>query len=71
MLAGHTDATGSADYNKGLSERRAYSVQRYLIDAYRIDPARLRTVGFGEERLLKDVYPDDPRNRRVEVVNLY
>lgn len=71
ILAGHTDATGGYQYNQSLSERRAAAVQRYLIYSYGIDPKRLYTVGFGETRLLDDVYPDDPRNRRVEVVNVY
>lgn len=70
MLAGHTDARGSDDYNQGLSERRALAVQRFLAGSAQIDAARLSTVGFGRSRLLPNVNPDDPRNRRVEVVNL-
>ncbi len=70
MLAGHTDARGSDGYNQGLSERRASAVQRYLAGAARVEPSRLSTVGFGRSRLLPDLNPDDPRNRRVEVVNL-
>lgn len=70
MLAGHTDARGSDSYNQGLSERRALAVQRFLATSAQIEPARLSTVGFGRTRLLPDVNPDDPRNRRVEVVNL-
>lgn len=70
MLAGHTDARGSDGYNQGLSERRALAVQRYLAGAAQIEASRLSTVGFGRTRLLPNVNPDDPRNRRVEVVNL-
>jgi outer membrane protein OmpA-like peptidoglycan-associated protein len=70
MLAGHTDARGSDGYNQTLSERRAASVQRFLTGSAQIDTARLSTVGFGRSRLLPNVNPDDPRNRRVEVVNL-
>jgi len=70
MLAGHTDARGSDGYNQGLSERRALAVQRFLAGSAQIDPVRLSTVGFGRTRLLPNMNPDDPRNRRVEVVNL-
>jgi len=69
MLAGHTDARGSDDYNQQLSERRAIAVQRHLL-SNRIEPARLSVVGFGKKRLLDAGKPESPRNRRVEIVNL-
>jgi outer membrane protein OmpA-like peptidoglycan-associated protein len=70
LLAGHTDARGSDEYNKALSVRRAVTVQRFLVTTIKFDPARLQTVGFGEERLLDTNDPGSPRNRRVEIVNL-
>jgi outer membrane protein OmpA-like peptidoglycan-associated protein len=70
MLAGHTDGRGGDDYNQVLSERRAMSVQRYLIQAVGFDPTKISTVGFGKRRLLEINDPASPRNRRVEVVNL-
>jgi outer membrane protein OmpA-like peptidoglycan-associated protein len=70
LLAGHTDARGSDDYNQALSERRAVTVQRFLISTIKFDPTRLQTVGFGEKRLLDTQDPGSPRNRRVEIVNL-
>lgn len=48
-LAAHTDYVGSAAYNKGLSQRRAESVIRYLID-HGIAADRLTPVGYGKER---------------------
>lgn len=69
MLAGHTDARGSDDYNLQLSERRAVAVQRYLLGK-QIEPARLSVVGFGKKRLIDAGNPESPRNRRVEIVNL-
>ena len=69
MLAGHTDARGSDDYNLHLSERRAAAVQRYLLGK-QIEPARLSVVGFGKKRLIDTGNPESPRNRRVEIVNL-
>ncbi len=67
-VVGHTDSTGSWEYNKRLSERRADSVARYL-EREGVPAIRLTTEGRG---------PDEPRatnstaagrqlNRRVEI----
>ena len=48
-LSAHTDYLGSADYNKGLSQRRADAVVAYLT-AHGIDKERLTPVGYGKER---------------------
>lgn len=69
MVAGHTDAKGSAQYNKLLSLKRAESVKRFLV-ARGMDPGRLTTVGFGSEKLLAPDRPEDPSNRRVEIRDL-
>jgi OmpA-OmpF porin, OOP family len=66
LVAGHTDAKGSADYNKQLSLRRAEAVKRFLV-AKGMDAARLTTVGYGSEKLLAADRPQDPSNRRVEI----
>ncbi len=66
VVAGHTDAKGSAEYNKQLSLRRAETVKHFLIEKG-IDPKRLETVGYGSEKLLAPDHPDDPSNRRVEI----
>src|SRR5437763_1474068 len=47
VVAGHTDAAGSDGYNQDLSERRADSIKRYLMDKYGIAAADLVTVGYG------------------------
>jgi outer membrane protein OmpA-like peptidoglycan-associated protein len=70
MIEGHTDAKGSEPYNQTLSEQRAQTVQRYLIDNFGIAVARLRARGFGKTRLLDPSRPEDAVNRRVQVVNL-
>jgi outer membrane protein OmpA-like peptidoglycan-associated protein len=70
LIAGHTDATGAADYNKALSERRAASVLRYLVEIHGVAEARLLAAGFGEERLKNTAHPAAAENRRVEVVAL-
>jgi outer membrane protein OmpA-like peptidoglycan-associated protein len=69
QIAGHTDASGSAAYNRQLSERRANAVMQYLVKNG-VDPLRLVAVGFGEEMLLLPDYPEHPDNRRVEIRNL-
>ncbi|MBZ0147948.1 MAG: OmpA family protein, partial [Pseudorhodoplanes sp.] len=51
LIAGHTDAVGSDQYNLDLSRRRAMAVRDYLISAFPIDPHRLVTVGFGFRQL--------------------
>ena len=47
LIVGHTDAKGSLDYNRTLSERRATAVVKALARTYGIDPARLTPVGVG------------------------
>ncbi len=70
MLSGHTDASGSAEYNQDLSQRRAQSVRSYLIQTYGVDDGQLIAVGFGEEQLKNTDQPEAPENRRVQIVNL-
>ncbi len=48
-IAGHADDRGSDDYNVALSQRRAASAKRYLVDQG-IPADRIDVVGFGEER---------------------
>ena len=71
-IDGHTDSRGSAEYNQTLSERRAESVKRALVEEHRISRERLESAGFGESR---PVEPNDTEagraaNRRVTFVNL-
>jgi OOP family OmpA-OmpF porin len=65
-VIGHTDASGSAAYNKALSDRRAAAVRRYLINNG-VAASRLRAVGKGESQLLNTEEPDSGENRRVEI----
>lgn len=67
-IYGHTDATGAAGYNQGLSERRAGSVANYL-SAAGIDPRRMATRGFGLTQPIADNRTPEGQalNRRVEL----
>ena len=65
-VIGHTDASGSAGYNKALSDRRAAAVRRYLMENG-VAATRLRASGKGESQLLNKDEPDASENRRVEI----
>jgi outer membrane protein OmpA-like peptidoglycan-associated protein len=74
-VEGHTDAKGSDDYNRQLSERRARAVRDWLA-AHGHLAAATTAVGYGESQpVAPNARPDgsdDPdgraKNRRVEVV---
>ena len=70
VVAGHTDAAGSEAYNQDLSERRADSIKRYLIEKYNMPAADLVTVGYGKSKLKDPSQPIAEVNRRVQVVNM-
>lgn len=68
VIVGHTDATGSDEYNYRLSERRANAAAAYLIDLG-VAPSRIRTLGKGETEPIatNDTTTGRQENRRVEV----
>ncbi len=70
MLGGHTDAKGSDEYNQGLSERRAETVKRFLIENYHVPAANLVSAGYGKKGLKNAADPYAAENRRVEIVNM-
>jgi outer membrane protein OmpA-like peptidoglycan-associated protein len=70
VVAGHTDAIGGEAYNRDLSERRADSIKRYLVEKYGIAGTDLVTVGYGKDKPKDPNAPMDPINRRVQVVNM-
>ena len=70
VVAGHTDAAGGEEYNQNLSERRADSIKRYLVDKYGINGTDLVTVGYGKGKLKDPSQPLAEVNRRVQVVNM-
>ena len=66
--AGHTDDVGSAQYNQGLSERRARAVAQYF-ESKKVNPVRLAVVGKGESMPITSNATESGRaeNRRVEI----
>jgi outer membrane protein OmpA-like peptidoglycan-associated protein len=68
LVEGHTDATGEDSYNKKLSDKRAESVENYLV-TNGVSDNRITTKGYGETQPVADNNTDSGRqqNRRVEV----
>lgn len=68
LVEGHTDSTGSDDYNQRLSERRAAAVADYA-KGFGVQSSRFSTVGYGESQPVSANSTPDGRqaNRRVEV----
>jgi outer membrane protein OmpA-like peptidoglycan-associated protein len=53
VIQGHTSAIATEEYNQQLSERRAKSVEEFLVKEGGIAPDRLSEIGYGETRLEK------------------
>ncbi len=68
-VSGYTDTSGTPNYNKGLSWRRAKAVAAQLV-ADGVSASEIETHGYGETHLLVPTGPGvrEPQNRRVEIV---
>jgi outer membrane protein OmpA-like peptidoglycan-associated protein len=68
LIEGHTDATGSNEYNLALSRDRAHSVANYL-GSQAVDAVRFTIMGYGEDQPVADNETAVGRqaNRRVEL----
>ena len=64
LVEGHTDQTGTEEYNLRLSERRALAVKEAL-EAEGVGPYRIRAAGYGKARPISS---DNAANRRVTIV---
>jgi OOP family OmpA-OmpF porin len=66
-IGGHTDDVGKAEFNRSLSQKRADSVMKYLVDKG-IAPARLTSVGYGMDKPIGDnkTKAGKAQNRRTE-----
>jgi OOP family OmpA-OmpF porin len=68
-IGGHTDSSGSESSNQTLSEGRAAAVRDYLLKNFpKLDPALLKSAGYGESRpaASNDTEEGRKENRRVE-----
>ncbi|MFU8765090.1 MAG: TolC family outer membrane protein [Haliea sp.] len=70
IVEGHTDSTGTAEYNQWLSDRRANSVRKMLIEKHGVRESQISAVGFGQNRPIADNNTLEGRtlNRRVDLV---
>jgi outer membrane protein OmpA-like peptidoglycan-associated protein len=68
-VAGFTDVTGNAAFNRRLSQRRAEAVKGYLV-TLNVSPSRLTTAGYGSDHLANPDEPTAEANRRVELHRL-
>jgi outer membrane protein OmpA-like peptidoglycan-associated protein len=68
-IEGHTDNVGGDDYNLTLSRNRAAAVRQELTTRYGIDPARVKSQGYGRKRPVdsNDTAEGRSHNRRVEI----
>ncbi len=68
LIEGHTDSSGTDEYNSKLSERRASAVKKFLKDQG-VANGRIDDIGYGENQPIADNTTDEGRqkNRRVEV----
>jgi outer membrane protein OmpA-like peptidoglycan-associated protein len=69
-IQGHTDSTGSAEYNLLLGKRRADAVMEYLYKQYHIPLHRMQVISLGSSAPIADNATKDARaqNRRVEIL---
>jgi outer membrane protein OmpA-like peptidoglycan-associated protein len=67
-VEGHTDSTGTSEYNQSLSNRRANSVRDFLVDNG-VSSRSMTAVGYGETRPKATNSTPEGRqlNRRVEI----
>ena len=68
LFVGHTDAKGSAEYNRKLSSQRAEAVADFIRVNTAIPPTQIVSSGVGFERLKDNNDPFSERNRRVQLV---
>jgi outer membrane protein OmpA-like peptidoglycan-associated protein len=67
-IGGHTDFSGSEVARQKISEKRAESAKKYIMDKFNISGDRLTTKGYGSQKPIADNKTKEGRakNRRVE-----
>lgn len=67
LIEGHADGVGTSAYNVTLSQERAKTVRKLLVDKG-VPPSLLHTYGYGQGCLWQPYIPAGPSNRRVRIV---
>jgi outer membrane protein OmpA-like peptidoglycan-associated protein len=67
-IEGHADPRGGEDHNLKLSQARAESVRRYLMNAHALKAERIVALGRGSSALMNPGEPAAPENRRVTII---
>lgn len=67
-ISGHTDKEGNAESNIKLSQRRADSIKKYIVENGQIDPSRIDAKGYGSQKPIVEEHSEADKkiNRRVE-----
>jgi outer membrane protein OmpA-like peptidoglycan-associated protein len=73
IIEGHTDPTGTPEYNQRLSERRAEAVRAWFVAHLNLDPLKVQTVGYGATKPAEGVPLDGTveelqGHRRTEII---
>ncbi len=66
-VEGYTDSFGPPDYNRELSEQRAASVKRYLVEVMGINPDQIETHGYGQAKFIVPPHLVPPDASQVEI----
>jgi adhesin transport system outer membrane protein len=69
-VEGHTDNTGTPEYNLWLSDRRAHAVRKMMIEDHGVDASQISAIGVGQEKpaVSNDTVEGRMANRRVELI---
>lgn len=62
IIEGHTDNIGTKSYNLALSKKRADAITEALISTFKINPNRIKTFGYGQE---KPIAPNETETGRM------
>ncbi len=67
-IGGHTDSLGPENVNQKISEKRAESAKKYIMDKFNISDDRMIVKGYGSTKPIADNKEPEGRskNRRVE-----
>jgi len=70
VIEGYADEVGSDEYNRKISQQRAESVVKTLVDKFGIAPSRLSAKGYGKSRPIasNDSDAGKQKNRRIDAI---